>query len=96
MGGWNYEQNRHVFRSFAWNEDGGLAPLICDLPDLSACGDAAGQSVRRPRPVGETYTYDHEDCRARRMPASVWMARCHSFAASAGSATQPCRKAHCI
>jgi hypothetical protein len=74
VGGWNHEQNRHVFRSFAWNEDGALGPLICDLPDLSACADPAGETVRRRRPVGETYTYDHEDCRARRMPASVWLA----------------------
>jgi hypothetical protein len=74
LGGSEYEQNRHVFRSFGWNEDGALAPLISDLPDLSSCGDAEGNYLRRPRPVGETYTYDHDKCRTRRIPASVWMA----------------------
>lgn len=73
---WSHE-NYHVFRSFAWNEDGGLSGLVRDdqgkpiLPDLSAFAvDGEGFFVRRPRPIAATFT-----CTAASGSAQVYPAR---------------------
>jgi hypothetical protein len=61
---------RHVFRSFAWNEDAGLAPLVTTAPDLSALG-ADGGFVRRARPVSSSLTFDSAGTRVRLQPRRV-------------------------
>ncbi len=38
---------KHAFRSFAWNEDGALAPIVQDIPDLSAVTDRYRAFVQR-------------------------------------------------
>jgi len=49
---------RHTFRSFAWNEDGGLAPTLTVIPDLVNYSDADLNSIRRPRPFLKSMIYD--------------------------------------
>lgn len=61
---------KHAFRSFAWNEDGAMSPIIEEIPDLSGCG-VGGQAVRRPRPVGERLAFDNS---GRVLPAAVQLA----------------------
>jgi len=58
---------RHAFRSFVWNEDGALAPIVSDIPDISSYG-ANGKALRRPRPVANTLGFDES---RRRLPAAV-------------------------
>ena len=71
-GGNDHRANRHVFRSFAWNEDGAFASIIGSVPDLTACGvGTAGQVIRRPRPVASTFTYDSDELKARLHPRKV-------------------------
>ena len=71
-GGRQHWQNRHVFRSFAWNEDGALASVISAMPDLSAYGlGGQGQYVRRPRPVASTFAHDGDGQAARFHPRKV-------------------------
>ena len=71
-GGGDHRDNRHVFRSFAWNEDAAFASIISAVPDLAACGvGQAGQVVRRPRPVASTLTYDSDGLKARLHPRKV-------------------------
>jgi len=71
-GGDNHSANRHVFRSFAWNEDAAFASLISSTPDLRAYGlGQAGQYARRPRPVASTFTYDSDGLKARLHPRRV-------------------------
>lgn len=68
----NHSANRHVFRSFAWNEDAVFASLIATTPDLQAYGlGAGGQYARRPRPVASTFTYDSDGLKARLHPRRV-------------------------
>jgi len=63
---------RHVFRTFAWNEDGALAPVIEVAADLGGFGAADGVNwVRRPRPVGRTFLHDEGEARVRTYPATV-------------------------
>ncbi|MCE5277209.1 MAG: hypothetical protein ABFD92_16900 [Planctomycetaceae bacterium] len=56
------EQYGHVFRTFAWNEDGALSALVADgqgaprMPDLSALG-RDGEAARRPRPIGPRFEF---------------------------------------
>ena len=58
---------KHPFRSFVWNEDGALAPVVQQIPDLSSYG-TGGRAVRRRRPVAQTLSFDESD---RRLPAAV-------------------------
>jgi len=63
---------RHVFRSFAWNEDGAFRDLIDSMPDASECGvGGSGRFLRRPRPVGPTLLRDEGDGKVRNLPAFV-------------------------
>ncbi|MBT3201531.1 MAG: hypothetical protein HN350_16640 [Phycisphaerales bacterium] len=61
---------KHAFRSFVWNEDGALAPIAQETPDLDAYG-VGGRAVRRPRPVGPALSYDDS---SRSLPARVQLA----------------------
>ena len=61
--------SRHAFRSFVWNEDGALAPVVQQTPDLSDYG-VGGRAVRRPRPVGGGLSYDQF---GRTLPATVFL-----------------------
>jgi len=77
---WSHE-NYHVFRSFAWNEDGALSGLVCDeqgkavLPDLSAFGVGEEDDfLRRPRPVSATFTCTAPSGAAQVYPARVEIA----------------------
>ena len=71
-GGSDHRTHRHVFRSFAWNEDAAFASIISAVPDLAACGlGGAGLVVRRPRPVASTFTYDSDGLKARLHPRKV-------------------------
>jgi len=58
---------KHAFRSFAWNEDGALAPTIPMAPDLSSYG-MGKRAVRPPRPVANAYSLDRG---GRTLPATV-------------------------
>jgi len=70
--GEDHPANRHVFRSFAWNEDGAFISLISTTPDLQAYGlGSEGHYARRPRPVGSTFTYDSDGLKARLHPRRV-------------------------
>lgn len=62
--------NRHVFRTFVWNEDGRWNWSGNAIPDLSAYGDADGNVSRRPRPVQGRFG-DYDDARQQRSPALV-------------------------
>jgi hypothetical protein len=63
---------RHVFRSFAWNEDGAFSQVIDHMADLSGYSAAQqGCYVRRPRPLGATFLRDDADARARNVPPFV-------------------------
>ena len=63
---------RHVFRSFAWNEDGAFHVVIAEMPDLADySADGEGNCVRRPRPVGPTFLRDDDDADVRNFPAFV-------------------------
>jgi hypothetical protein len=63
---------RHVFRSFAWNEDGAFNAVIDTMADLAdySVGEG-GNYVRRPRPVGPTCLRDDAEAKARNFPAFV-------------------------
>ncbi|MCE5325326.1 MAG: hypothetical protein LLG01_02815 [Planctomycetaceae bacterium] len=56
------EQYRHVFRTFVWNEDGGLSEIVADdegaarMPDLASLG-RDGKFARRPRPIGPRFEF---------------------------------------
>ncbi len=66
---WRYD---HVFRSFAWNEDGAFGSLISTRPDLSDLGIADnGCYIRRPRPFASTYVYDSDGQKIRTHPRKV-------------------------
>ncbi|MEI7835259.1 MAG: hypothetical protein WCK05_02475 [Planctomycetota bacterium] len=62
FGRWPDETNRHVFRTFVWNEDGAWSHVVADeaglprIPDLEDYG-LDGQAVRRARPVGPSLEY---------------------------------------
>ncbi len=58
--------NPHAFRSFAWNEDGGLRPTVSDMPDLTSIG-----ITRRPRPVGSWLEADDSADNMRHAQAMV-------------------------
>ena len=58
---------RHPFRSFVWNEDGALGPVLQQIPDLSSYG-AGGRAVRRRRPVANALSFDEA---SRALPAAV-------------------------
>jgi len=58
---------KHAFRSFAWNEDGALSPVLQDVPDLGSYG-IDGRGVRRPRPVSGALSFDEA---GRTLPAVV-------------------------
>jgi len=58
---------KHPFRSFVWNEDGALAPIVQKIPDLSDYG-AGGRAVRRRRPLANALSFDEAD---RTLPAAV-------------------------
>ncbi|MCP4378425.1 MAG: hypothetical protein GY794_19905, partial [bacterium] len=60
---------RHPFRSFVWNEDGALSPIVQQTPDLSSYG-AGGRAVRRRRPVGSAHSFDEA---SRTLPAGVYL-----------------------
>ena len=61
---------RHVFRSFAWNEDGAFNEVIDTMGDLRDYGIGCEQNhVRRPRPVGPTFLRDNTG--ARNLPSFV-------------------------
>lgn len=63
---------QHVFRSFAWNEDGAFIAVVGDIPDLSQWGvEGEAAYVRRPRPAGPTLLLDHPQAKARTFPAFV-------------------------
>jgi hypothetical protein len=63
---------RHVFRSFAWNEDGAFNEVIGQMGDLHDYGVGAEQNyVRRPRPVGPTFLRDDATAQARNLPSFV-------------------------
>ncbi|MDP6546122.1 MAG: hypothetical protein QGH60_19250 [Phycisphaerae bacterium] len=64
------DARKHPFRSFVWNEDGALGPIVQQIPDLSEYG-AGGRAVRRPRPVAHSLSFDDAD---RTLPAAVLMA----------------------
>lgn len=71
-GGSDYWQYRHVFRSFAWNEDAALTPVISQTPDLSDYGlGGSGLYIRRPRPLASSFTYDSDGQAARLHPRKV-------------------------
>ena len=70
VGGQEHGQHRHVFRSFAWNEDGALSSMISKAPDLSAYG-IGDHYVRRPRPLASTFTYDASGQNLRLFPRAV-------------------------
>jgi len=63
---------KHVFRTFVWNEDAALLPVIEATPELSDFGTGDGSNwVRRPRPVGRTFLFDESAARIRTYPAMV-------------------------
>jgi hypothetical protein len=63
---------RHVFRSFAWNEDGALSAVADGTGDASGCGvNGYSDYVRRSRPVGTTFLRDDADAAVRNYPAFV-------------------------
>ena len=71
-GGSGHWANRHVFRSFAWNEDAAFSSIISHRPDLTAYGlGQDGQYVRRPRPLSSTFTYDSDGMQVRVHPRRV-------------------------
>lgn len=63
--------NRHVFRSFAWNEDGALVASAGSMGELSVVAQGANGAVRRPRPVASTLLRDDADARCRNFPPQV-------------------------
>ena len=63
------DARKHPFRSFVWNEDGALAPVVQQIPDLSSYG-AGGRAVRRRRPVAHSLSVDEGD---RTLPAAVML-----------------------
>lgn len=72
--GKDFHKYRHVWRSFAWNEDGMLSEFANDggtpiLPDLADYG--LDDAARIPRPVGATLVYDDES-KVKQRPAEVW------------------------
>lgn len=71
-GGTDHWPNRHVFRSFAWNEDAAFTSIISKTPDLTAYGlGQTGQYIRRPRPLASTFTYDSDGLKVRVHPRKV-------------------------
>lgn len=65
---------RHVFRSFAWNEDGAFNEVIDVMGDLRGCGVGDGENhVRRSRPIGPTFLRDDASMQARNLPNLVQM-----------------------
>lgn len=62
FGRWPDQANRHVFRTFVWNEDGAWSHVVLDadgrpmIPDLGDYG-LDSQVVRRARPVGPSLEY---------------------------------------
>ncbi|MCY2930411.1 MAG: hypothetical protein NTV86_13105 [Planctomycetota bacterium] len=66
FGRWPDKTNRHVFRTFVWNEDGAWSHVVTDgsgrprIPDLGDYG-LDGQVVRRARPVGPSLEYADPD-----------------------------------
>jgi hypothetical protein len=58
---------KHAFRSFVWNEDGALGPVVQDIPDLNSYG-SGDYAIRRPRPVSDALSFDESD---RTLPAMV-------------------------
>jgi len=65
-------ETRHVFRGFAWNEDGAFNAVCGAMGDPAAAGLAVGGNfLRRPRPVGPTLLRDDDLARARNLPAFV-------------------------
>ena len=72
--GAKYPNYRHVYRSFVWNEDGSACQFGWDVPDAADFGltdSPSGESVRRPRPMMPTLTYD---ARGKLIPVTVSMA----------------------
>lgn len=70
--GKDHRLDRHVFRSFAWNEDGAFSSLISTRPDLSDFGlGDQGNYVRRPRPIASMFTYDSAGEKVRLLPRKV-------------------------
>jgi len=69
--GKSFSGNEHVFRSFAWNEDGHMGADT--IPDLADYADAANNVMRRPRPMGPCVEYDRADAQMRHAPAQVWI-----------------------
>ena len=63
---------RHVFRSFAWNEDAALNDVIGGPGDAASFGaGSGGHYIRRPRPLGPTFLRDEADAMVRNFPAFV-------------------------
>ena len=70
--GSDHQLYKHVYRTFVWNEDAALQPVIAAAPDLGDFGVGDGANwVRRPRPVGRTFLYDDAAARVRTYPAFV-------------------------
>ena len=61
----------NAFRSFGWNEDGGLRPTILGTPDLVSIG-----VTRRPRPVGSWLEADDSSDNVRYMEPMVELGVC--------------------
>jgi hypothetical protein len=67
------DTNRHVFRTFVWNEDGRWKDADATVPNLSVYGLSgadAGQVVRRPRPVCERFS-EYDPATDTHAPATV-------------------------